>query len=65
MEDIIRLSASDEMRVQRIHKEINIFDGLATHFMDRDYIKILKETRINTIHYTVAFTTLNNMQEPL
>jgi len=62
MEDFVKLSPISEERVQRIHREINIFDGLATHFMDRDYIKILKDVGVNTVHYTVAFTTLNNLQ---
>lgn len=62
MEDLIKLAPDAELRVQQIHKNINIFDGLATHFMDREYIKILMETGINAVHYTVAFTTLCHLQ---
>jgi membrane dipeptidase len=62
MEDLVRLSQADEDRVQKIHKDIKIFDGLATSYLDGDYIKILKEVGINTVHYTVAFTTLVHLQ---
>ena len=56
------LSPLDEARVQRFHREIDIFDGLATHYMDREYIQLLKQTGVNAVHYTVAFTTLVHKQ---
>ena len=62
MEDFFNLLPADEARVQRIHKEIDIFDGLATHYMDREYIQLLKQTGVNAVHYTVAFTTLVHKQ---
>lgn len=62
MEDFVKLPLEAEARVQAIHKEINIFDGLATHYMDREYIKILKEVGINAVHYTVAFTSFMHLQ---
>ncbi|MBQ7283316.1 MAG: hypothetical protein IJW74_00455 [Oscillospiraceae bacterium] len=62
MEDLVNLCPQDEARVQAIHKEIDIFDCLATSYLDREYLKILKETGINCVHYTVAFTTLVHLQ---
>jgi len=62
MEDFAKLSPLDEERVQRIHREIDIFDGLATHYLDREYIQLLKQTGVNAVHYTVAFTTLVHKQ---
>ncbi|MBQ7816139.1 MAG: membrane dipeptidase, partial [Oscillospiraceae bacterium] len=62
MEDLVNLCPQDEARVQAIHKEIAIFDCLATSYLDREYLKILKETGINCVHYTVAFTTLVHLQ---
>ena len=62
MEDLVNLCPQDEARVQAIHKEIDIFDCLATSYLDREYLKILKETGINCVHYTVAFTTLIHLQ---
>ena len=59
-ENVVPLPLQDEARVQRIHKEIKIFDGLATHWIDKEYIKLLKETGVNAVHYTVAACTLIN-----
>ena len=42
MEDLVNLCPQDEARVQAIHKEIDIFDCLATSYLDREYLKILK-----------------------
>ena len=47
MEDLVNLCPQDEARVQAIHKEIDIFDCLATSYLDREYLKILKETGEN------------------
>ena len=62
MEDLVNLCPQDEARVQAIHKEIDIFDCLATSYLDREYLKILKDVGVNCVHYTVAFTTLMHLQ---
>lgn len=62
MEDFYNLSPELEARVQNIHKNVKIFDGLATSYLDKEYIKLLKEVGINTVHYTVAFTSFVHMQ---
>ena len=51
MEDLVNLCPQDEARVQAIHKEIDIFDCLATSYLDREYLKILKETAVVMIKY--------------
>lgn len=36
------LPADEEERAQRIHRETRIFDGLATSYLDKEYVKLLK-----------------------
>ena len=55
------LPADEEERAQRIHRETRIFDGLATSYLDKEYVKLLKETGVNTVHYTVAFTSFDRI----
>ena len=63
MEDFYQLSKAEEERVQDIHRNIKIFDGLATAYLDREYVQLLKEVGVNTVHYTVAFTNFTNGQQ--
>lgn len=54
----MQTQADTDARVQRLHKDTYIFDGLATSYLDRDYIQLLTQVGVNAVHYTVAFTSL-------
>lgn len=58
MEHMIHLDPDKEQIVQNMHKEACIFDGIATSYLDKEYIKILNSVGVKSVHYTVSFCSL-------
>jgi len=54
----VPVTPEQEDRVQRLQEDTFIFDGLATYYLDKDYVKKLRAVGVNAIHYTVGFNSL-------